>query len=124
MIKMRLSGFIAGTMVACSLTVQPAMAEDCGVFGNMPKCNNIVSFNDRIVSYTHNPDGTISWDYVQGSGGGRGGTFAGDPQDFYDWTQDWTRARTDNLIPEPSTYALMLLGLAGIGLISRRRRKG
>jgi len=27
-------------------------------------------------------------------------------------------------VPEPETYALMLLGLAGVGLVSRRRKQG
>ena len=34
------------------------------------------------------------------------------------------RIYTSAPIPEPSTYALMALGLAGIALVARRRRAG
>lgn len=42
--------------------------------------------------------------------------------------EDWTRASFGSYalnppIPEPQTYALMLLGLAGIGMVARRRRR-
>lgn len=41
------------------------------------------------------------------------------------WTFDNFRLTTDNLttaVPEPSTYAMLLVGLVGIGLAARRRR--
>lgn len=44
------------------------------------------------------------------------------PADFGAYTNTITGPGTVNVIPEPGTYALMALGLAGIGAWVRRRR--
>ena len=121
MIRQRL--LVAGVcLVVASSSV---WSEDCGVFGEQSSCNYIISQDDRIISYQLNPDGTISWDYVWGSGGGAGGTFSGSQTDFSNWAHDWVGGDTNSLspAPEPETYAMLVAGLGLLALVRSRKKE-
>jgi hypothetical protein len=76
-------------------------------------------------------NGSIQWDYNQGSGGGAGGTYNGDPSTFDQWAHDWVNGNTNDLnppggvtsVPEPETYGMMLAGLGMVAVIARRRKQ-
>jgi hypothetical protein len=82
-----------------------------------------VSFGSSLATYTlasADPLGTLTLVFTPGASGSFSLTFANRGGDNLGALLDNVEVTTA-AIPEPSTYALMLAGLAGVGFVARRR---
>ena len=78
----------------------------------------IVSFDENGTLFTLNDSGHIldtgNYDFINGSPDGN---------ESINWNLIGTEANRGGTVPEPSTWAMMLLGFAGLGLVARRKSK-
>jgi hypothetical protein len=78
----------------------------------------IVSFVENGTAFTLNDSGHIldtgNYDFINGSPDGN---------ESINWNLIGTGASRGGTVPEPSTWVMMLLGFAGLGLVARRKSK-
>lgn len=119
----------AGFETGFSFFYSSATAATVTVYDGLDKSGNVLGSIDLAAQYNIGCTGDPTGDYCNWTP--IGVTFSGIAKsiDFggtanYTVYDNITFGTDVPVIPEPSTYALMALGLAGIGLAARRRRRG
>ncbi|HEY2750697.1 MAG TPA: alkaline phosphatase family protein [Phenylobacterium sp.] len=74
----------------------------------------------NTISYTHSSD-LRTWQEVFGVSGGPGEPFIGDAANATDLRDLFQANVIPNGVPEPATWAMMIVGFGGIGALLRRR---
>jgi PEP-CTERM motif len=99
----------------CSSTAAAQSA--AGITGYCGGRQPIVSFDENGTSFTLNDTGHIldtgNYDFINGSPDGN---------ESINWNLIGSEANRGG-VPEPSTWAMMLLGFAGLGLVARRKAR-
>ena len=87
----------------------------------------LIACNGAVSTFDLGSVQVLGWDVGQGNDGNpdaRGGFADNISVGFGGSSTTWNFEADMNVVPEPSTYALMATGLAGLAGVVRRRRRG
>lgn len=124
---MGLFSYTSPTSISSDLFVASDDLDRCGVLPETWSCAGVsfmpTSSNDLIVFHATRSDGTLlnfTFEFARGTFGAPTGGYSTIPRG--DYFGDLSITRTADAVPEPGTWAMMLLGFGAIGFEIRRRR--
>lgn len=123
-----LFSYTSPTSISSNLSVASSDLNSCGVLPDTWSCASVefmpTSGDDLIVFSSTQGDGTLLsfiFEFAPGTFGGPNGGYFAIPRGDYYGTLSITR--TADAVPEPATWAMMLMGFGIIGCAMRKLRK-